>query len=201
MNLDDFDSEEIQLAPAPEIHIQTKEDIEAEQTAKIRQYRRAKELIISPEVATALREGWTQEEIAEVLGVSLDSVNRHIHTAEMQVLIDREARRVLQHLTGRSLGDEKYRDLALAMGVLIDKARVLRNEPTEIVRTETDSISRLEILLFGRQARGSASDRIIEITQEPGTGCDSQLPAVIECEGQDTGDQCSDSGDESGSSE
>jgi hypothetical protein len=166
MNLDDFDSEPVEVAVPPD-----RAALEIEQTDRMRRYRSVRELIVSPEVAQALRDGYTAQEIADVLQVSVQSVYKHMKSAEMGVLIDRESRRVLRHLTRRKLDSEKYRDLALALGVLIDKARLLRNEPTSIVRNEGESVDRLAVLLFG--APGSSGGRaesnpVIEIAPERG---------------------------------
>ena len=200
MDLEDFDTDEsTEVAAVP-----SRAALEIDQTDRMRRYRSTRELIVSPEVASALRDGYTAQEIADVLGVSVQSVYKHMKSAEMGVLIDRESRRVLRHLTRRKLDSEKYRDLTLALGVLIDKARLLRDEPTAIIRTEGESVDRLAVLLFPTQrseGAGGASGPIIEITAEPGT---EQLPGIHaepEPSGPEEGSGSSSGGGEPGSQE
>lgn len=176
MYLDDFDSETVALEvaqPQQQPELPDRTVLEVQQTEKFRRYRSARDLIVSPEVARALRDGWSPEEIAAVLEVDRSTVYKHIKSADMQVLLDREARRLLDHLTSRDLKDEKYRDLTLSLGVIIDKARILRDEPTQIIRTKSGDIARLAELLFGGtgpEGGGSESGPIIDITPEQGTG-------------------------------
>jgi len=162
MNLDDFDAQ-------PGEDIMTASDLQAAQTDLMRRYRTARDLILTPEVAVALRDGWRLQEIADVLGVSYQTVLKHVKSADMQDLIDRESRRVMRHLASRKLGSEKYRDLALSLGVLIDKARLLRNEPTEIVQHEEGTAARLAELFFRRRQRPVGEDTgtsAIELTPD-----------------------------------
>lgn len=193
MNLDDFDAPEGAVATVP-----TRDEIEADQTERMRRYRSARDIIVSPEVARAIRDGWKATEIATVLGVAPQTVRQHMKSAEMADLIDRESRRVLRHLTRRKLDGEKYRDLSVALGVLIDKTRLLRNEPTEIVREERTSIDRLEILLFGGSGGGGTGHPVIDVTAEPGTECLSGLPGAPESIGPGAGVGDPDGGDEPG---
>lgn len=163
MDLDDFDADEPQ-PPA------TREQIEADQTERIVRRRFVRDLILSPEVAVCLRDGWSQTEIAEVLGVDKNTVSKYVRSAEMQVLIDRESRRILRSLAHSDLDKVAYRDKALSLGVLIDKARILRNEPTEIVQHEEGTASRLAELFFRRRNRPtgeSTGSPIIDVTPEP----------------------------------
>lgn len=196
MNLDDFDA--VEAVAVQEDRAPTLEQIEAEQTDRMRRYRSARDLIVTPEVARALRDGWKVREIADVLGVSPQTVSLHMKSADMADLIDRESRRVLRHLTKKSLKGEKYRDLSVALGVLIDKTRLLRNEPTEIVREERTSVDRLEILLFGGSGGSGESHSVIDITAEPGAGRLSGLPESPQQVGPAPGYGSSDGGDEPG---
>jgi hypothetical protein len=129
-------------------------EIEFEQGERIRRHRNARDLIASPEVARALAEGWSYREIADALGVSYGTVLKHAKSSAMAVAVERESRRVLNHLSRRKLDTEKYRDLAVSLGVLIDKAQVLKGEPTEIIRAEGGGVDRLAVLLFGRTTGG-----------------------------------------------
>ena len=69
MNLEDFDEEEIVIVPQEIVAVSDTErrQIEAVQTERIRRYRSARNLVVTPEVAEALREGWTTEEIAHFI--------------------------------------------------------------------------------------------------------------------------------------
>lgn len=162
MNLDDFDADPV--VPA------TREQIELDQTERIHARRRVKDLILSPEVAQCLREGWTQAEIAEVLGVDKNTVSRYVRSSEMQVLIDRESRRIMRSLARSKIDEVNYRDRVVSLGVLIDKARLLRDEPTEIIKHEEGTASRLAELFFRRRQRPtgeSPSPTVIDVTPEP----------------------------------
>ncbi len=169
LNLDDFDADPVEEVQ-PEIVPATREQIELEQTEKIGRYRRVRDLILSPEVAQCLRDGWTQTEIAEVLGVDKNTISRYVRSAEMQVLIDRESRRLLRSLARQKLDNVNYRDRVLSLGVLVDKARLLRDEPTEIIKHEEGTASRLAEIFFRRRARPTGEDaggEVIDITPEP----------------------------------
>lgn len=176
MDLDDFDSEEEQAIAVPS-GMSKRDMLEADQTNKMVSYRSMKERIVSPEVARAIREGWTIREIAEALGVSQVTVSKHLKSADMSDLLDREARRVLRHMLKRDLSTEKYKDLAIAMGVINDKARIIRHEPTEIVEHRDTGIDRLAYLLFGETKGIGGCGPIVEITPETGT---EGLPGLLE---------------------
>jgi hypothetical protein len=179
MILDDFDAPE-------QVAIATRDQLEAEQTDKMIATRSVRDRVVSPEVAKALREGWTFREIGEALGVSPQTVAKHVRSADMSTLIDREARRVLRHLVHRNLKDEKYRDLALAMGVLVDKARLLRNEPTEITENRTTGgVDRLAVLLFGPTGGSGGGNQIIDVTPQQGSRSVSNLLESAESSGQE----------------
>lgn len=181
MSLEDFDAEpqEVSVAPAP-----TRAELEIAQTENMRRYRTAKELVVTPEVARALREGWTLQEIADALGVSYQTVLKHVKSAEMGDLADREARRVLRHLASRPLKEEKYRDLAVSLGVLIDKARIIHGEPTEIIRTEGGEASRLALMVFGQAGRAASGNQPIDVLPEPAAAGNERLLDGAESTGQ-----------------
>ena len=199
MNLDDFDAVpalQESITPAPE---PTREELEFEQTDKFRSYRSMRNLILSPEVAKALADGWSYQEIADVLGVSVATVGKYARSEDMSVLLERESRRLIRHLAHRKLKDEKYRDLVLSLGVIVDKARLLRNEPTEITRNETVTVDRLEILLFGPsqpEGGGGEGNPVIDVTPVEGSGSVPLLPEQSESAGSEAG-----SGDPSGCDE
>lgn len=160
MNLENFDEE----IPQP---VATREQIETQQTIRMQRYKQERELILTPEVAIALKDGWSYQEIADALGVSKAAVRRNARSQEMQVIIERESRRILRHLSSRNLGDASYRDLTVSMGVLIDKARLLRDEPTEIIQHEEGTATRLAELFFRRRNRPSGEEGrspVIDVT-------------------------------------
>lgn len=192
MNLDDFDADPVSL-PA------TREQIELEQTERIVHYRRVRELILSPEVAQCLRDGWTQAEIAEALGVAISSVSKYVRSAEMQTLIDRESRRLMRSLVRTKLDGVNYRDRVLSLGVLIDKARLLRNEPTEIVQHEEGTAARLAELFFRRRQRAdgeATGNAVIDVTPDRDRGRVLGVPEQSQPEIQEPHRSDSSSGDE-----
>ena len=165
MSLEDFDIESVPSAPA----VTDRVALEADQTERMTRYRRVRDLIVTPEVAHALRDGWSYTEIAEVLGVDKGTVAKHAKSAEMQTLIDRESRRIMNNLTRRKLDTVNYRDLTVSLGVLIDKARLLRNEPTEIVQHEAGTATRLAEIFFRRRQRQSGEGEepgVIDVTPD-----------------------------------
>lgn len=181
MSLEDFDAEPETAITAPE---PSRAELEISQTENMRRYRTARELVVSPEVARALREGWTLQDIAEALGVSLQTVIKHVKSAAMGDLVDREARRVLRHLASRPLKTEKYRDLAVSLGVLIDKARIIHGEPTEIIRTEGGDASRLALMVFGHAGRAGSGNPVVDILPEPASTGNGAIPSGAESTGQ-----------------
>ena len=63
----------------------------------------------------------------------LDSAIRTLKNDEMIKLLEDRARRAFEYLDDFALAAASAKDLAIAGGVLIDKARLLKDEPTQIV--------------------------------------------------------------------
>ena len=186
-DLDDFDvvpEETNSCVPAVDI---SSAEIEARQTDQMTRYMRARNVILSPEVARCISKGYTYQEIADALGVNKSTVAKYARSGEMKTIIEREARRVLKKMTRRDLKDEKYRDMTVSLGVLIDKVRLLNNEPTEITEQRSTSVDRLEVLLFGQNGRDEGN-RVINVSQEPGAGRLPELPVQVEQRGPEEGD-------------
>ena len=163
-NLDDlmsFDQEEAVDVPL------TREEVEHEQTNKIRAFRKWRDVIVSPEVAQCLRDGITEQELAEVLGCSLETVKKYTHSADMATLLAKESRRVLTHISKRDLSTEKYRDLVVSLGVLSDKERQRRNEPEADSDKEsaTAILDRVATILWGPDGRRRRNP-VIDVTPE-----------------------------------
>ena len=143
----DFDKEEeIQIATVP-----NRSEVEEIQTKKLTEYRLWKEVILTPEVARCIRDGWTDEEIAGVLGCHPDTVRKHRQSRDVITLLEAEQRRLLNHLATRDLKEEKYRDLVVSLGVLNDKGRQIRNEPEDGKHTDstTEILDRVADILWG----------------------------------------------------
>jgi Mn-dependent DtxR family transcriptional regulator len=112
----------------------------------------ADQLVYSKQVARALMNGMSIAEVAERLGVSDSVVRKRVNSGPMSDLLEIEARRVIRHLGGRELDKEKYLGLSTALCGMIDKIRLLRDEPTGITEHQVsqESIERIKIGLFGR---------------------------------------------------
>lgn len=100
------------------------------------------------EITEGMLSGHSIRSVAKMLGVSDASVRRSIRTMRMQDLLVIESRRVMRHMMTRDLGKEKYLALATALGGMIEKTRLLREEPTEIVGGQA-AVERLAVLLYG----------------------------------------------------
>jgi hypothetical protein len=195
MELDDFDAEDtVEQEQVPD-RLAT----EIQQTERMQRWRSTRDLVLTPEVATAIRDGWSYQEIADVLGISYQSVLKHAKSAEMQDLVDREARRVLRHLSNRSLKEEKYRDLAVSLGVLVDKGRILAEKPTQIIRTDEGTVDRLENLLFGQAVRRTQSYTDVTSVEVEGSRGIPQLSDGTEQTGPQESPTNPDGSDEPGS--
>jgi hypothetical protein len=113
-----------------------------------------RDLIVRPDVARAIAEGVPLQEIADQLGVSKQTIRKWMDRAPMQDLLEIESRRVVRHLSRRNLGKEKYLGLTAALGILIDKARGIRDgvseQPTVINQT---FIEKMDVALFGLGGR------------------------------------------------
>jgi hypothetical protein len=116
-----------------------------------------RDLIVNPEVARALVRGTTPEEIAEVIGVSGQTVRKWMNRMEMADLLRIESKRVVSHLASRDLSKEKYLGLATALGGFIDKIEVLEHGiQREDQGSNTTIIQNIKIGLYGRGARGGS---------------------------------------------
>lgn len=124
----------------------------------------AQNLIIRPEVARMLASGMSEQEVCIELGVTARQLRRCIKTLDFTALLEIENRRIIRHLSKRDLSKEKYLQIATAMGLMVDKMRLLRNEPTTIPGGQsTTIIENLTIGLFGRGGgQGPPDDRQIE---------------------------------------
>lgn len=61
---------------------------------------------------------------------------RKYTTDEFLALIDNRIGRALEHLTDEKLEKAEVRDLAVAIGILVEKRQLLRGEPTSIISVE-----------------------------------------------------------------
>ena len=61
---------------------------------------------------------------------------REYATKDFLALLDDRVGRALQHLTDEKLEKAEVRDLAVAIGILIEKRQLLRGEPTAIISVE-----------------------------------------------------------------
>lgn len=139
-------------------------------------------MILQPEVASALAAGIPIKAIAAQMGVSEQNIRRRLKTAPMEKLLEIESRRLIRHMMGRKLSNEKYLGLMTALSYAIDKTRLLRNEPTEIMgNISTKTIERIQIGIFGQVGRIEgpsnpllrAGTTIVDaktVSQEPDTG-------------------------------
>jgi hypothetical protein len=111
----------------------------------------ADSIVLTNEVAARLVSGVPLTTVAAELGIKPSAIRKRMQTAEMKDLLAIEARRVVRHLSRRNLQNEKYLGLATAVAVMIDKIRLLNNEPTGITRTITEAtIESITIGLHGR---------------------------------------------------
>ena len=103
------------------------------------------------EVLEALFRGESFSYVAKLAGVDPGYVKRWMKKLPLERLMDMEAKRIMAHLSQRDLAPEKYLALATALGNLIDKVRLLRDEPTEILeRRDTGKFDRLEAAIRRR---------------------------------------------------
>ena len=125
----------------------------------------AEALVIRPEVVRLLVAGVSEKEICASLNVSKQVLRRCMREADFSALLEIEIRRVMRHMMKRDLKAEKYLQLTTSVAMMIDKMRLLRDEPTSIQRGSTLTI--IENLTVGLHGRGrAASERISTITQD-----------------------------------
>lgn len=135
----------------------------------------AEALIIRPEIVRLLAAGVPEREICESLHVSKQVLRRCMREADFAVLMEVEIRRVMRHMSKRSLKTEKYLQLATSVAMMVDKMRLLRDEPTSIQRGDTLTI--IQNLTVGLHGRGrEASERILAVTQSTDSGPVFALP-------------------------
>jgi transposase-like protein len=84
--------------------------------------------------------------IAKVLGVKKSEVARWVSELPMERLLEAESKRVMRHMGERGLSKEKYLALSTAVVQMVEKGRLLRNEPTGIIERRGESVVRHEII-------------------------------------------------------
>jgi hypothetical protein len=117
------------------------------------------------EVLEALFRGESFSRVARLANVQVSYVRRWMKKLPLERLMDMEAKRVMAHMAGRDLSPEKYLALSTALGNLIDKVRLLRDEPTEILeRRDTGKFERIAAAIQRRTVelrRGQEGDRAL----------------------------------------
>lgn len=140
------------------------EELLAETLAhKRRDYERLEPLVHNRAVAKALAKGYTPLQIAKALDVPESAVCRAMEEMDMADWLKIEQKRIIRHLSTRNLGEEKYLALSTALGNFVEKERLLRNEPTEIISDQRRLVERIEIALsVGGGRSGPAEIREVE---------------------------------------
>ena len=140
---------------------QSDDDYEAQvngEVPELVEYRRVnrevERLVYTPEVALMFVQGYTVKQVAKMLSVSEGTLRKYKRTMRMDMLLEAEARRVIEHLDERDLGKEKYLGLATAVSGMVKDVQLLRNEPTEIIgsRSAEEVVTRLERAFARRRA-------------------------------------------------
>ena len=153
LTLDAFEAE---IAESLDAEAGRREDIAGDESSDWRAPRRRAnhatfELLHRPEVAEKFIRGVPDLEIARELGVSVSAVRRvRTQSPRMADLLAAESSRIVAHLSTRNLGEEKYLGLATALGVMIEKERLIRGEATS--RSEvygSGTAESLTVALFG----------------------------------------------------
>jgi hypothetical protein len=145
----------------------------------------AEAMVIRPEVIRLLTAGVPERELCESLGVSRMVLHRCMREADFAALMEIEIRRVLRHMSRRNLKDEKYLQLATSVAMMVDKMRLMRDEPTSIQRGQTITI--IENLTVGLLGRGrESSERISGFSESNEPSRIHDLPALPEHASEDT---------------
>ena len=118
-----------------------------------------KDRIVNTEVARALVEGASINDLAIELGVKPATIRKWMNRFEMKDLLKIESRRIVRHLSRRNLSREKYLGLATALGTLIDKTEVLEHgvPQSPFGAAGATIIANIKIGLFGRASEGGST--------------------------------------------
>jgi hypothetical protein len=141
----------------------TLDELDKDETEALEKRIFARGEAISPSVAQALVAGVPPREVAEACGISEATLRKYMRTFPLSDLLEVESRRVVHHLSSRDLGKVKYLALATSLGVMIEKTRLLREQPTSIP-AGADSVERLANLLYGG-IRGQGSLGVLQSGQ------------------------------------
>jgi len=109
-------------------------------------------LLEQPQVAEMFREGVPINKIANLLGVSLNSVRMMYlkPTMKMRDLMAAEATRVAMHLSTRELTGESYSKLVFGLRQLNEQVEFMDGRPTSRIEVYGQgTLESLEIALFG----------------------------------------------------
>lgn len=89
---------------------------------------------------------------------------RKIKDEDMTLLLEDRAHRCITYIDDFNMAGAGVRDLAVSAGVMIDKARLLKGEPTQITRLEdVKKLDELEEMLFAEMKRRG---KLIDVTPE-----------------------------------
>ncbi len=128
------------------------------------------------EVLEALFRGESFSRVARLAGVQISYVKRWMKKLPLERLMDMEAKRVMAHMAGRDLSPEKYLALSTALGNLIDKVRLLRDEPTEILeRRDTGRFDRLEAAIRRRAVELRGGEEGLKALPGPGASDEARV--------------------------
>ena len=94
----------------------------------------------------------------------LNEAIREIKDDEMVLLLEDRAHRCVTFIDDLNMGGAGVRDLAISAGVLIDKARLLKGQPTQITRLE--DVKKLDELAEMLNEEMKRRGRLIDITPE-----------------------------------
>jgi predicted DNA-binding protein (UPF0251 family) len=92
---------------------------------------------------------------------------REVKEGELLKLLEDRALRCVEHIDDVTLAGATVKDLAIAGGIMIDKARLLRGEPTQIMRVEDRrKLGELAEALHHELERRHAAG-VIDVTPQP----------------------------------
>ncbi len=94
----------------------------------------------------------------------LNEAIRKVKDDEMVLLLEDRAHRCVTFIDDLNMGGAGVRDLAISAGVLIDKARLLKGEPTSITRI--DDVKKLDEMMDMFYAEMKRREGLIDITPE-----------------------------------
>ena len=112
-----------------------------------------------PRVINMIATGVPIATIARMTGLGSTTIKRHMRRVQIRALIEREARRILEHLPTRNLNRVTYDRLSWAAMNTVRTLKELENaEKPQVERINSNVVQQITIAVFGSNGQGGSPE-------------------------------------------